>query len=399
MTKTSRPRAVLKSGKDKPLRRHHPWVFSGAIAKMDQVEPGDLVDIVTDGGERLACAYANPHSQIRCRVISFDPDEAIDQKFWQARIDAAVARRQHLFTADQTAARLVMSEADQLPGMIVDRYGDYLVVQALTAGMACRVAELGPMLMRATGARGVYERSDDAVRELEGLSEQSGLLCGEAPPVGGIAIRENGIALAVDFVRGHKTGFYLDQRQNHLKIREYCAGARVLDAFAFTGGFAMNALKAGAKEVVSLDASATALDQLDANLVLNGWAKGAVHRDEGDAFVRLRALRDAGERFDVVVLDPPKFAAHAAQLDKAARGYKDVNLLAFKLLRPGGVLATFSCSGHVSLDLFQKIVFGAASDAGREAQIMAFGFQADDHPVLLSFPESLYLKGMFLRVL
>ena len=398
-TKSDRPRVTLNSGREKPLLRRHPWVFSGAIGKMDKVEPGAIVDILSDRGEYLATGYANPHSQIRCRVLTFDQKQKIDGAFFRHRLAAAIERRKAIFSPKQTAARLVMSEADQLPGLIVDQYADHIVLQALTAGMASQLEVIGPALMELTGAKGVYERSDDAVRALEGLEEKSGVLCGAPPPDAGITIRENDIAIQVDFVRGHKTGFYLDQRQNHQKIQEYCKGARVLDAFAFTGGFALNALKGGAKEVTSLDASATALDQLAANLVLNGWPATAVRRDEGDAFTRLRALRDAGERFDVVVLDPPKFAAHAAQIDKAARGYKDINMLAMKLLNPGGILATFSCSGHISLDLFQKIVFGASTDAGKEAQILAYGFQADDHPVLLSFPESMYLKGLFLRVL
>jgi 23S rRNA (cytosine1962-C5)-methyltransferase len=400
------PILTVLPGKEKPLLRHHPWIFSGAIKTEPKVAPGSLVEVRDTRGRFLATAYYNAHSKIRARALSFTEGEVVDDAFFARRIAAAVARRQPVLArGDTTATRLVMSEADQLPGLIVDQYGDYLVVQALTAGIDRHLGAVTAGLRAATRAKGIYERSDDAVRELEGLPSYVRLLDGEEPPAAGVEIRERGLVYSVDLVGGHKTGYYLDQRENHAAVREVAAGRDVLDCFCYTGGFSVSAAAGGAKSVLSIDASGPALGRVRTNLALNGFtgdagsAGPALEQREGNAFELLRTLRDQGRTFDLVVLDPPKFAAHAGQIDKAARGYKDVNLLAFKMLRPGGLLATFSCSGHVSPDLFQKIVFGAAADAGVEAQIVRHLYQADDHPVLLSFPESLYLKGLLCRVL
>jgi 23S rRNA (cytosine1962-C5)-methyltransferase len=396
------PTITVRPGREKPLLQKHPWVFSGAILSEDKgIEPGQIVDIKDQGGRFLARGYANPKSKIRARALSFDPADRIDAGFFRRRIAQAVARRKSLLDpARQTAARLVMSEADLLPGLIVDRYGDWLVVQALTAGIDRHLEWIYAALKEEVPVKGIVERSDDAVRELEGLPQVARLVWGEEPPRAGVPIKENGLDYVVDALVGHKTGFYLDQRTNHQKIRAHVQGKRVLDVFCYTGGFTLNAAAAGAKSVLSVDASEPALDKVRANLALNGFTDPSRYAQRcGNAFEILRDLEKQGESFDVVILDPPKFAASGAQVDKAARGYKDINLTAFKLLNKGGVLSTYSCSGHVSADLFQKIVFGAALDAGRDAQIIDFLYQADDHPVLLTFPESLYLKGLLCRVL
>jgi 23S rRNA (cytosine1962-C5)-methyltransferase len=392
------PRLVLKSGRDRSLRLRHPWIFSGAVGRVDaQATAGGLVDVTAHDGTFLARAYYNPQSRIPARVLSFDPAEAVDAAFFVRRVQAAAARRRALAASSDTDCyRLVMSESDGLPGLIVDRYGDVLVVQALTLGIAARLPLVTAALATLGAWRAIVERSDDAVRELEGLAPQSGVLDGSLAAGATAVVREHGLAYEVDLLGGHKTGFYLDQRPSRLAARAFAPGARVLDCCSYTGGFSMNAAAAGARSVLAIDQSAPALERLAANAARNGFADVVASR-QGNAFELLRELRDARESFDLIVLDPPKFAPHAAQVDKAARGYKDLNLLALKLLAPGGHLLTFSCSGHVGPELFQKIVFGAALDAGRDAQIVAHLFQGDDHPVLLSFPESLYLKGLALR--
>lgn len=390
------PIVTLKRGREKPVRQRHPWIFSGAIATSPAVEPGTIVDVRDAQGAFLARGYFNPASQIRVRLLTWNEAEPVDRVFWRRRLAASVARRAGLAAgAATTACRLVNAEADLLPGLIVDRYNDWLVVQALTVGIDTRLDELAALLDELLAPRGIFERSDEAVRELEGLPLRVGPLAGEPPPADGIEIRENGLRFFVDVVAGHKTGFYLDQRENRARVGERAAARRVLDCFSYTGGFSVNAAAAGAASVVSVDSSEPALQLARHNLALNGLADRP--NDTllaGNVFEVLRNLRAEGRRFDLIVLDPPKFAHSAGQVEVACRGYKDINLLAFQLLEVGGYLATFSCSGLVSTDLFQKVVFGAALDAGAEAQILSHLGQAPDHPVLLSFPESAYLKGL-----
>lgn len=398
------PSIYLKPGREKPALRHHPWVFSGAIQRQDRLEPGGLVDIRGADGRFLARGYANPKSQITARILSFDPQEEMTQEFWVRRVKAAVRRREalgYLRHHEDNATRLVMSEADQLPGLIVDRYGDDLVLQALTAGIDRHLGAVVYALDEVLKPRSIFERSDDQVRELEGLPLVSRLLHGSMPAAEGIRIQENGLSYWVDLTAGHKTGFYLDQRQNHAYAQDLVRAMsrrgrapEVLDAFCYTGGFTLNALAGGAASVISLDASEAALARVEQNIVANKLDLQGWQSRHGDAFKLLREFRHEERIFDLIVLDPPKFAHHGGQIEKAARGYKDLNLLAFQLLRPGGVLLTFSCSGLVSSDLFQKIVFGAMHDAKCEAQVLKYLTQADDHPVLLSFPESMYLKGL-----
>ncbi|MFQ3663317.1 MAG: class I SAM-dependent methyltransferase [Chloroflexaceae bacterium] len=396
---------VLKTGRERPIQQRHPWVFSGAIdtVRGNPVD-GAVVDVLGSDGAWLARGFWSSRSQIRLRVATWDAAQPLDDHWLREAIARAVCARAGLFSDDETACRLVFSEADGLPGLIVDRYGQYLAIQLLTRGMAARADAVVATLVALLQPRGIYQRSDPEICEKEGLLAHEGQRWGEAPPERLILrpITLPGICgerppLLADLRGGQKTGFYLDQAINRARVGAYCRGAEVLDGFAYTGGFSVYAARAGAAALTLIDSSGPALALARANLDLNGPAT-PTELIEGDVFRVLRQYRAAGRRFDVIILDPPKFAHSQAQVERASRGYKDVNLLALQLLRPGGLLATFSCSGLVSADLFQKIVFGAALDARRDAQIVERFAQAPDHPVLLSFPESEYLKGLLCRV-
>ena len=389
---------ILKPGREKSLLRRHPWIFSGAVARV-QGDPvaGDTVAVRAAGGEFLAWAAYSPASQIRARVWSWDEKERIDGDFLRTRLQRALAARERLLSSGVSdAMRIVHGESDGLPGVIVDRYGGVVVLQLLFAGAERWRGELTEAVRELTGCACVYERSDADVRELEGLPVRSGALHGTLPAAG-VQIREHGLSYGVDVAAGHKTGFYLDQRDNRKRIGELSQGRDVLNCFCYTGGFSLNALAGGAASVLSVDSSVGALAQARDNLARNELDAARAEWREADVFKELRVLRDQGRSFDLIVLDPPKFAPTAAFAEKAARGYKDINLLAFKLLRAGGLLASFSCSGGVSADLFQKILAGAALDAGVDASIVGHFAAAADHPVLLSFPEGDYLKGLLLR--
>ncbi len=392
---------ILKPGREKSLLRRHPWIFSGAIHHVDDdpalrqaqdIASGGTVNLLSFNGDFLAQAAYSPTSQIRARVWTFDPDEAVDADFFRKRIRVAIQARAilGLLTIDASgvqslqalaptsgdfgllfsnALRLVHAESDGLPGLIVDRYGETLVLQSLTAGSEFWKETIADILLEETGLQIIYERSDADVRELEGLQPMVGLLRGTLPD-SQITIHENGLKFNINLESGHKTGFYLDQRQNRLRVRELAKDRDVLDCFCYTGGFTLNALAGGARSVVAVDTSAEALLLGRENLQLNGMPVESVEWCEGDVFQVLRKFRDEARSFDMIVLDPPKFAPTAAQAEKASRGYKDINLLAFKLLRPGGILVTFSCSGGIDAYLFQKIVASAALDAGVDAQIV-----------------------------
>ncbi len=385
---------VLKRGREKSLFRRHPWIFSGAVHHTTgNPASGATVDLLSFDGDFLARAAYSPTSQIRARVWTFE-DEAIDAAFFRRRIRAAIRSRAPWRLSSVTDAfRLIHAESDDLPGLVVDRYGDTLVLQSLTAGCEAWKETLADLLLEETGLQTIYERSDADVRELEGLPPLIDPLRGAPPPMP-LVIQEHGLKFSVNLAGGHKTGFYLDQRQNRLRVRQLSAGREVLDCFCYTGGFALNALAGGATSVTAVDASAEALTLGRQNASLNGQQAARLEWIEADVFQALRRFRDEGRSFDLIVLDPPKFAPTAAQAEKAARGYKDINRLAFLLLRPGGLLVTFSCSGGVDAALFQKIVASAALDAGVQAQIVETLTQAPDHPVALHFPEGAYLKGL-----
>ncbi len=392
------PILFLKPGREKSVRQRHPWIFSGAVDRIQGVPGiGETVEVHSSAKEFLGRAAYSPNSQIRARMWSWDEKEMIDGAFFCRRIERAIGLRRLYETNSTNAIRLVHAESDGLPGVIVDRYGKVLVMQCLTAGAEYWRDELVKNLGKLTGLSQIYERSDVDVRGLEGLPERTGSLLGE-PPAQRFVIQENGLQFYVDVMHGQKSGFYLDQRANRQRLRELVKGRQVLNCFSYTGAFTVYALAGGASEVLSVDSSADALAVSAENVTLNGFSLEKAICLEGDVFHVLRTFRDQGRSFDAIILDPPKFAPTIAQAERAARGYKDINLLAFKLLRPGGLLFTFSCSGGISNDLFQKIVAGAALDAGVEARILEHLYQGPDHPVALNFPEGAYLKGLICAV-
>jgi 23S rRNA (cytosine1962-C5)-methyltransferase len=388
---------ILKPGREKSLLRRHPWVFSGAVAQVQgQPESGATLAIRAADGRFMGWGAYSPKSQIVARVWSWREEAPLGVGLLRERLSQALAMRARL-VADGQPARLVHAESDGLPGVIVDRYGDTIVLQLSSAGAEAWRDTLAGLLLELTGAQRVYERSDAEVLALEGMQPRAGPLRGEAPS-DPLEIEEAGVKFLLSIATGHKTGFYLDQRENRALIRSLAGGATVLDCFCYTGGFALSALAGGAGHVTAVEASGEALALARSNAQLNTFAADRCEWVEADVFQMLRRLRDQGRRFDLIVLDPPKFAPTAALAERAARGYKDINLLAFKLLAPGGLLATFSCSGGISRDLFQKIVAGAALDAGVDAQILRHLGAGLDHPVALSFPEGEYLKGLLCRI-
>jgi 23S rRNA (cytosine1962-C5)-methyltransferase len=390
----------LKKGREKAVQNRHPWIFSGAVDRVKgDAADGSMVTVRDAHGQFLAYGYLNARSQIVVRLLSWDQNEPIDDAFWQRCIARAIARRQRLVDDDLTTAyRLVYAESDHLPGLVVDRYGEFLVIQCLTLGIAQRRDMIVQILANMLSPRGIYERSDVDVRKLEGLDQACGVVYGDEPP-SEIEIVENGHRFLVDLKNGQKTGFYLDQRENRQALARFAQGSTLLNVFSYSGAFSVYAASAGAGPIVNLDSSKDALALAKRNMRLNGLPGTQDEYQVGSAFDLLREYRDRGRSFDLIVLDPPKFAPTRRHAKRAARAYKDINLLAFKLLRPEGVVCTFSCSAGIDADLFQKIVFGASVDAKRDAQIIRRLAQGPDHPVLLSFPESAYLKGLICRVL
>jgi len=392
-------RLMLKQGREKPLLRHHPWVFSGAIASVDgNPQPGETIAILSAKGQFLAWGAYSPHSQIRARIWSWNESDTIDGQFLRKRLQSALQFREKWINQQTTNAyRLVHAESDRLPGLIVDRYDRTLVLQILSAGMERWCEEIVDILADLLQPEAIHERSDVAVRELEGLPLRTGTLFGsltEQP----MQVIENDLQFKVNLTSGQKTGFYLDQRDNRQFCRGIAQDKSVLNGFAFTGGFTAYALAGGANSVLSIDSSKKALDLGQENIALNSLSGDKCEWIVGDIFKELRTLRDRGRQFDLIILDPPKFAPTASQAKKAARGYKDINLYGFKLLKPGGLLMSFSCSGGIDPAFFQKIVADAALDAGVDAQILYRLGQTPDHPTNLAFPEGSYLKGLVVQV-
>jgi len=389
----------LKPQREKSARHKHPWIFSGAIASQDEnPSPGETVAVLSSEGDFLGWGAYSPNSQIRVRFWSFDEQEPIDSSFFHDRLKKALLLRTLLLADSNTnALRLVYAESDDLPGLIVDKYADYLVVQFLSAGAEAWRSTIVDLLQTLLQPEGIYERSDVAVRKLEGLQETEGVLAGLLPP-DRLEIKENTYSFWVDIKQGQKTGFYLDQRDNRQKSAENIAGKSVLNCFSYSGGFTVYALANSASHVLSIDSSADALELAKENVQLNNLPLDRCDWLAEDVFVALRHLRDRALSFDRIILDPPKFAPVASQAPKAARAYKDINLLAFKLLKPNGELFTFSCSGGIDLPFFQKIVSDAALDAGVNAKIIDYLHQAPDHPISLNFPEGNYLKGLVCKI-
>jgi 23S rRNA (cytosine1962-C5)-methyltransferase len=392
----------LRKGRATPVLRSHPWIFSGSIDSVKgKPDDGSIVDVYDAGHNWLARGYINRQSQITVRLLTWQRDEAVDQAFWRRHLERCITARKALDNDPTISAyRLAHAESDYLPGLIVDRYDDWLVVQFLTLGMDRRRDEIVDALADLLEPAGIYERSDVDVREKEGLDPRAGLLWGDEPPYQ-IEIAEKGLRFLVNVREGHKTGFYLDQRENRAQLAPFCGNrdTEVLDAFAYSGAFSVYAAAGGASRLTLVDSSGPSLKLARQNLALNGYVSGhAAEYVEGDVFSVLRSYRAEERCFDVIVLDPPKFAHTKREVERASRAYKDINLLAFQLLRPGGVLFTFSCSGRVSADLFQKIVFGALADTDRKGQIIGRLAQGADHPVALTFPEGAYLKGLICKV-
>ncbi len=397
--KTENCNVYLKPGREKSINQRHPWIYSGAIQKVDgNPKGGETVNILNSRGEFLARGAYSHESKIQIRIWTWDSEQEIDRDYLYRILELAITKRKNSINLQNTnACRLVHGESDHFPGLIVDRYNDILVMQCLSYGVEYWRETIVECLLKLTGSAGIYERSDVDVRTLEGLVHRSGKIIGDTP-FSDVTISENGLNYYVDVEHGQKTGFFLDQRQNRLAVRQLAQGKQVLDCFCYTGGFAISALAGDAQSVTGLDSSVEAIEVGKKHVSLNHLDQNKVNWINGDVFVVLRGMRDRDQKFDMIILDPPKFASSVSQVEKAARGYKDINLLAMKLLRPGGYLVTFSCSGSVSADLFQKIIAGAALDAGVNAQIVAQLHQAEDHPILLSFPEGAYLKGLVLRI-
>ena len=393
------PSIYIKQGRERSLLHHHPWVFSGSVHHIEGTpSPGETVKIHAMDGTFLAWGAYSPISQIRIRTWSYDPNEKINAEFLSRRIRSAIDFRASLFNDPSTDAfRLIHAESDGLPGLIVDKYANFLVIQFLSAGVEHFKKEIISALEEILYPAGIYERSDLAVRELEGLPQQVGVLSGETPP-DLIQITENGLKFWVDIKGGQKTGFYLDQRVNRQQFASIIRSGTCLNCFAYTGAFTAYALKAGVTSVLSIDASADSLELAKKNIQLNDLPLAACEWQVEDVFTALRGLRDTGRSFDTIILDPPKFAPTSAQVNKAARAYKDINMLAFKLLNPGGTLFTFSCSGGIDVSLFQKIVSDAALDAHVDARIISHLAQGPDHPISLNFPEGSYLKGLVCKL-
>jgi len=390
---------IIKPKRDKALQRKHPWVFSGALAqKKGNPAAGDTVDIVSAKGEWLGRGAYSPKSQIAVRLWTFSEDEPVDEAFFRRRLERAIVNRRELKKrCHLNACRLVNAESDGLPGLIIDQYDRFLVCQFLTVGVHAWKDVIVQQLQDLVAPEGIFERSDSPVLDKEGLPRTVGRLAGHEPPET-IEIREGDFRFLVDVRNGHKTGFYLDQRDNRHQATHYAADGDVLNCFCYTGGFGVAAMAGGARTVTNIDVSVASLDLARQNMVLNNLNSERVDYLQADVFKQLRYFRDAARDFDVIILDPPKFADSKQQLDRASRGYKDINLLAVKLLRAGGYLFTFSCSGLMEPALFQKIVADAALDAGRDAQIIGRMGQAADHPTSLTFPEGHYLKGLLCRV-
>lgn len=391
---------ILKAGREKSVLQKHPWIFSGAIANIEgTVSPGEIIRLLDFRKKFLAYGYYNRASQIAVRILEWDETKRVDEAWWISKIANSIGRRL-LFAEDEDtdSYRLIFGESDLLPGLVVDKYSDFLVTQFLTAGVEAAKPTIISALVEFLKPSGIYERSDADIRSLEGISTANGLLVGINPP-DKLEIKEHNKRFMIDIAGGHKTGHYLDQRENRLAIRKYATNIDILDCFCYTGGFSINALASGANSVTLVDSSKAALNMAQANIKLNGLLDDKVRFIESDVFEFLRKTEQSGRLYDMIILDPPKFAASKTHLKKALSAYKDINMRAIRIIKPGGLLVSFSCSGIVSAESLKIALFWASIDAGKSVQIIEKLGQPSDHPILLSFPESEYLKGYICKVL
>lgn len=388
------PVCKLNKGRERSLQNRHPWIFSGAIQYMEEdVQPGAVVDVQSADGNFLARGYFNPNSQIRVRVLTFN-DETIDTAFFAWRLRRAASWRRSLLEDDTDAFRLCNSEGDFLPGLIVDKYGDYIVVQLLTTGIESLRQPITDAISEVFSPIGIYEKSEGGYRKEEGLAQESGVLFGQEPP-DLLRITECGLPFYVDIKNGQKTGFFLDQRKSRQMARSLSDGRTVLNCFGYSGAFTVACLAGGAKKVITIDTSQTALDIAKENVAFNGFDVNDEDYVKADVFMFLREFSGST---DFIILDPPGFAKSRASLQKASRAYKDINFNSIKMLPDTGLLMSFSCSGHVNTDLFQKIMFAASQDAERNLQILSKISNGIDHPINIYHPEGEYLNGFLCRV-
>lgn len=389
----------LKKGKEKAVKQLHPWIFSGAIEQIEgNPGNGDIVMVTDQNKDFLAYGFFNDKSRVAVRLLEWNLETCINESWWRKKIATAVNCRAHLYTEDTNTYRLIFSEADFIPGLIVDQYADFLSVQILTSGIEKIKHIVLDELQKLLDPKGIFDRSDASARAHEGLDGSSGgILSGLEPPEF-VSVKENGIFYHVNIAEGQKSGFYCDQRDNRKLVANHSAGRKILDCFSYSGGFSLNAFRAGASEVVSVDSSALALETLKRNIEINSFNKIPHRLIQSDVNKQLRVFREEGEKFDLIILDPPKYAPSRSALTRASRAYKDLNRLAMLLLEKGGLLATFSCSGAVDISMFKQIIAWAALDAGKEVQFIEQFAQPSDHPVRSSFPEGEYLKGLLCRV-
>lgn len=390
---------ILKKTKEKAVLQRHPWVFSGALAQVKgKPQNGDVVKVLDADADFLAYGYYNDQSRVAVRLLDWDENATIDEQWWKAKIEAAIKAREHLQNNDTTTCRLIFSEADYLPGLIVDRFGDYLALQILTSGIEQVKETIVNTLSTLLNVKGIIDKSDASARAHDGLQTQHGTLLWGALPPEFVEVKENGVKYLINILEGQKSGFYCDQRDNRKIVASYAAGKNVLDCFSYSGGFTLNALLNKAAAVTAVDSSALAVETLKKNIQLNQFDESKAIAVQSDVNKYLRILKEEGQTFDIVVLDPPKYAPSRSSLDRAARAYKDLNRLGMQVLEKGGLLATFSCSGAMDIETFKQVIAWAALDAGKEVQIIHQFCQPEDHPVRISFSEGEYLKGLFCRV-
>jgi 23S rRNA (cytosine1962-C5)-methyltransferase len=391
---------ILKKGKEKAALQRHPWIFSGAIDKVKGAPlNGEVVKVLAADKSFLAYGYYNAQSRVAVRLLEWEESNTVNTDWYQQKLKQSIAARSHVLKNENTnTCRLVFSEADYLPGLIVDKYANFLSLQILSAGIENVKTDIIAILRTELNPTGIFDKSDATARTHENLELSQGLLWGETPPEF-IEVTENGVRYHINIADGQKSGFYCDQRDNRELMAAYTKDKDVLDCFCYSGGFTLNSLKNGAKHVTSIDSSALAIETLKHNLSLNGFTEDVQTSIQSDVNRQLRAFKEEGKKFDVIVLDPPKYAPSRSALDRAARAYKDLNRLGMLLLNPGGIMATYSCSGAVDLETFKQIIAWAALDAGKEVQIIKQFHQPEDHPVRISFPEGEYLKGLLIRVI